>query len=142
MDFVGLSNVDVVKAVIAALAERDLERVLEFAAPEIEFIAVTSDYAGRTGPYRGHDGIRQYFRDVAEVWDELRRQRALAGAGRIGLDRLGMAGARRQGRSRAGICIGGGRRRGSGRRGYGPRLMRSRLICRASGTRSAHTAAA
>jgi ketosteroid isomerase-like protein len=69
---VGLSDVDVVKAVFAAFAERDLERVLELAAPEIEFIAVTSDYAGRTGPYRGHDGIRQYFRDVAEVWDELR----------------------------------------------------------------------
>jgi ketosteroid isomerase-like protein len=70
--FVGLSDLDVVKAVFAAFAERDLERVLELAAPEIEFIAVTSDYAGRMGPYRGHDGIREYFRDVAEVWDELR----------------------------------------------------------------------
>ena len=68
----GLSDLDVVKAVFAAFAERDLERVLELAAPEIEFIAVTSDYAGRTGPYRGHDGIREYFRDMAEVWDELR----------------------------------------------------------------------
>jgi ketosteroid isomerase-like protein len=69
---VGRSDVDVVKAVFAAFAERDLERVLELAAPDVEFIAVTSDYAGRTEPYRGHDGIRQYFRDVAEVWDELR----------------------------------------------------------------------
>jgi ketosteroid isomerase-like protein len=33
---------------------------------------VTSDYAGRTEPYRGHEGIRQYFRDVAMVWDDLR----------------------------------------------------------------------
>jgi ketosteroid isomerase-like protein len=69
---VGRSDVDVVKAVFAAFAERDLERVLELCASEVEFIAVTSDYAGRTEPYRGHDGIRQYFRDVAEVWDELR----------------------------------------------------------------------
>jgi ketosteroid isomerase-like protein len=69
---VGRSDIDVVKAVFAAFAERDLESVLGLLAPEIEFIAVTSDYAGRTEPYRGHDGIRQYFRDVAEVWDELR----------------------------------------------------------------------
>jgi ketosteroid isomerase-like protein len=69
---VGRSEVDVVKAVFAAFAERDLERVLELSAPDVEFIAVTSDYAGRTEPYRGHDGIRQYFRDLEEVWDELR----------------------------------------------------------------------
>jgi ketosteroid isomerase-like protein len=69
---VGGSDVEVVKAVFAAFAERDLERVLELCAPDLEFIAVTSDYAGRTGPYRGHEGMRQYFRDVAEVWDELR----------------------------------------------------------------------
>jgi ketosteroid isomerase-like protein len=69
---VGRSDIEVVQAVFAAFAERDLEAVLELAAPEIEFIAVTSDYAGRTEPYRGHEGIRQYFRDVAEVWDELR----------------------------------------------------------------------
>jgi ketosteroid isomerase-like protein len=69
---VGRTDIEVVQAVFAAFAERDLEAVLELAAPDIEFIAVTSDYAGRTEPYRGHEGIRQYFRDVAEVWDELR----------------------------------------------------------------------
>ncbi len=62
----------VVKAVFAAFAERDVERVLELADPEIEFVAVTSDFAGRTEPYRGHDGIREYFRDVSLVWDDLR----------------------------------------------------------------------
>jgi ketosteroid isomerase-like protein len=66
------TDVDVVKAVIAAFAERDLEGVLAHASPDIEFSAVTGDHAGRTGPYRGHDGLRQYFRDVAEVWDDLR----------------------------------------------------------------------
>jgi ketosteroid isomerase-like protein len=69
---VGSSDVDVVKAVFAAFAERDLERMLELCAPDIELIAVTSDYAGRTEPYRGHEGMRQYFLDVEEVWDELR----------------------------------------------------------------------
>jgi ketosteroid isomerase-like protein len=62
----------VARAVFAAFAERDVERVLELIDPEVEFSAMTSDYAGRTEPYRGHEGIRQYFRDVSEVWDDLR----------------------------------------------------------------------
>jgi ketosteroid isomerase-like protein len=63
----------VVRAVFAAFAERDVERVLELIDPEVEFTAMTNDFAGRTEPYRGHEGIREYFRDVALVWDELRR---------------------------------------------------------------------
>jgi ketosteroid isomerase-like protein len=66
------SDVDVVMAVFAAFAERDVERVLELIDPEIEFIAMTSDFAGRTEPYRGHKGIEEYFRDMARVWDDLR----------------------------------------------------------------------
>jgi ketosteroid isomerase-like protein len=62
----------VVKAVFAAFAERDFERVLDLVDPEVEFATVTSDYAGHTEPYRGHEGIREYFRDVALVWDDLR----------------------------------------------------------------------
>jgi ketosteroid isomerase-like protein len=62
----------VVKAVFAAFAERDVERVVELIHPEVEFTAMTNDFAGRTEPYRGHEGIREYFRDVALVWDELR----------------------------------------------------------------------
>jgi ketosteroid isomerase-like protein len=64
--------VTVVKAVFAAFAERDVERVLELIDPEVEFTAVTADFAGRTEPYRGHEGIRAYFRDVGLVWDDLR----------------------------------------------------------------------
>jgi ketosteroid isomerase-like protein len=62
----------VVKAVFAAFAERDLEGVLDLTDPEIEFTAVTADLAGRTEPYRGHEGIREYFRDVALVWEDIR----------------------------------------------------------------------
>ena len=66
------SDIDVVRAVFEAFTERDLEGVLAHADENIEFSAVTGDHAGRTEPYRGHDGIRQYFRDVAAVWDDLR----------------------------------------------------------------------
>jgi ketosteroid isomerase-like protein len=62
----------VVKAVFAAFAERDVERVLELIDPDVEFKALTNDFAGRTEPYRGHEGIREYFRDLARVWDDLR----------------------------------------------------------------------
>lgn len=66
------TDIEVVKETFAAFAARDLEAVLALAAPDIEFSAVTGEHAGRTDPYRGHDGLRQYFRDVASVWEELR----------------------------------------------------------------------
>jgi ketosteroid isomerase-like protein len=66
------NDVSVVRAVFAAFAERDLERVIDLIDPEMEFTTVTSDYAGRTEPYLGHEGMREYFRDVALVWDDLR----------------------------------------------------------------------
>ena len=62
---------DVVRAVFAAFAERDVEGVLAHAHPEVEFTAVTGGHAGRTEPYRGHDGLRQYMADVERVWEEL-----------------------------------------------------------------------
>jgi ketosteroid isomerase-like protein len=62
----------VVKAVFAAFAKRDLDGVLDVIDPEMEFTPVTADLAGRTEPYRGHEGMREYFRDVAVVWDDLR----------------------------------------------------------------------
>jgi ketosteroid isomerase-like protein len=65
------TDIEVVKAAFAAFAARDLDAVLALVDPELELIAVTGEQAGRTGPYRGHDGLRQYFRDVASVWEEL-----------------------------------------------------------------------
>ena len=66
------TDIEVVKGMFAAFADRDLDGVLAMADPEIEFAAVTGEQVGRKEPYRGHDGMRQYFRDVATVWEELR----------------------------------------------------------------------
>jgi ketosteroid isomerase-like protein len=66
------TDIDVVKAVFAAFAERDVEAALAHAADDVIFRPLTADYAGRTGPYVGHEGIRAYFRDVSLVWDEIR----------------------------------------------------------------------
>lgn len=65
-------NVQVIKAVFAAFEERDVESMLEITDPELEFLPQTNDLTGRTEPYRGHDGMREYFRDMANVWDEVR----------------------------------------------------------------------
>ena len=66
------TDIEVVKAAFAAFAARDLQAVLALSRPDIELTALTGAHAGRTDPYRGHDGMRQYFRDVAAVWEELR----------------------------------------------------------------------
>jgi ketosteroid isomerase-like protein len=66
------TDIEVVRATFAAFAARDIEAVLALAAPDIELTAVTGEHAGRIDPYRGPDGLRQYFRDVASVWEELR----------------------------------------------------------------------
>ena len=65
-------DIEVIKAVFAAFAERDVDGVLAYVAEDVIFSAVTADYAGRTEPYLGHEGIREYFRDVASVWDDIR----------------------------------------------------------------------
>ena len=66
------TGIEVVKAMFAAFAARDVDAVLALADTDIELTAVTGEHAGRTDPYRGHAGMRQYFRDVASVWEELR----------------------------------------------------------------------
>jgi ketosteroid isomerase-like protein len=65
-------DVDTVRAIYAAFAERDVERALEHIDRECEIhLEGTARMTGRTGPYRGHDGMREYFADVGRVWEEL-----------------------------------------------------------------------
>ena len=65
-------DVDVVRAIYAAFAARDLEAGLAHVAPDCEIVVEgTARRAGRSGPYRGHDGLRDYFADVERTWDDL-----------------------------------------------------------------------
>jgi ketosteroid isomerase-like protein len=68
---VGGADIKVVREVFEAFAARDIERIIALADPAIVFTAVTGGVVGRAEPYRGHEGLREYFRDMAEVWDEL-----------------------------------------------------------------------
>lgn len=63
----------VIRALFDAFARRDLETALTLLDPDVEFWPQgTAERTQRTTPYRGHDGIREYFADVGRVWDDLR----------------------------------------------------------------------
>lgn len=65
-------EVATVRAIYAAFARRDVEGALTYVHEDIEFLPQgTASRTGRTEPYRGHDGIREYFVDAARVWEEL-----------------------------------------------------------------------
>jgi len=65
-------EIEIVRAVYQAFARRDVEAMLDYVTPDCElYLEGTARVAGRDGPYRGHDGIRAYFADVARLWDEL-----------------------------------------------------------------------
>ena len=66
---------DTIRALYAAFGARDLDAALALTDPEVEFWPQgTAQRVGRTEPYRGADGLRAYFADVAAQWDELRVQ--------------------------------------------------------------------
>jgi ketosteroid isomerase-like protein len=66
------ADVEVVRRAYAAFAARDVDGVLALAASDCELhLEGTARSVERSEPYRGHDGVREYFADVARVWDEL-----------------------------------------------------------------------
>ena len=65
----GTADEEPVRRFADAINSGDLDAALEICAPEIEFRSVL----GISGhAYLGHEGIRQYFEDVASAWDEWR----------------------------------------------------------------------
>jgi ketosteroid isomerase-like protein len=65
-------NVQTVRKAFDAFVHRDVERALEIMDSEVVLRApVTQSIVGRDDAYRGHEGIREYFGDVAEAWEEL-----------------------------------------------------------------------
>src|SRR3954471_20634286 len=59
----GLSEeIEVVKAVYDAFARRDDKGITELLSDDCELhLEGTARLAGRSGPYRGHEGMREYF---------------------------------------------------------------------------------
>jgi ketosteroid isomerase-like protein len=60
-------RIEVVRRAMAAVSRRDVAAFIEDVAPDCELHPLMSVWPQ---PYRGHDGIERWFRDLAEVWDE------------------------------------------------------------------------
>jgi ketosteroid isomerase-like protein len=55
-----------------AFNSRDEEALRKLMSPEIVWDAPTAALAGRDGPYRGYEGLRNYLDDVDRLWEEMR----------------------------------------------------------------------
>jgi len=65
-------DIEVVRAIYAAFAARDLDAAVARLAEDCELhLRGTAARIGRTEPYRGHAGMRQYFADVQRTWEDL-----------------------------------------------------------------------
>ena len=65
-------EIEVVRAIYAAFERRDVEGALRYISSSCEFRATgTAQRLGRTEPYVGHAGLREYFADAAKVWEDL-----------------------------------------------------------------------
>ena len=68
----GEDPIAIVTEAFDAFARRDVPGMLAHCRPDFVLRSLaTSRAIDRTEPYRGHDGVRAYVRDVATVWEEL-----------------------------------------------------------------------
>jgi ketosteroid isomerase-like protein len=66
------SDIDVVRAIYTAFAARDIEGAIARLSPDCELhLRGTAALIGRTEPYRGHEGMREYYADVQQTWEDL-----------------------------------------------------------------------
>ena len=64
--------VRVVQAIYEAFARRDIEGALAHIREDVVLVpGGTASLLNREEPYVGHEGVRRYFADVAELWDDL-----------------------------------------------------------------------
>jgi ketosteroid isomerase-like protein len=63
-------NADVARRTFEAIGESDIDGLLELYDPDIEFLPLTGTRV-ESGGYIGHAGVRAYFEEVSEVWEEM-----------------------------------------------------------------------
>jgi ketosteroid isomerase-like protein len=64
-------NVELAGQVLDALGRRDLSRLIALVDPDIEWHSFFAELGDR-GVYRGHDGTREYMRDLNDAWEIVR----------------------------------------------------------------------
>src|ERR671917_617626 len=63
-------NVETVRKSFDAIRRWDVEGLLELYAEDVRFLPLTGTHV-ETGGYIGHSGVRAYFEEIADVWEEL-----------------------------------------------------------------------
>ncbi|RKQ86361.1 ketosteroid isomerase-like protein [Solirubrobacter pauli] len=65
-------EIETVRALYDAFERRDVDAMLAAISDDCElFLEGTARLAGRSEPYRGHAGLREYLADVERLWEEL-----------------------------------------------------------------------
>jgi ketosteroid isomerase-like protein len=64
-------NVEALRRGFEALSSGDLPRMLTFIHPDFE-VEIPSELSAEPDTYRGHDGLRRYFRTFEAEMDEIR----------------------------------------------------------------------
>ena len=64
-------NVEIVRGLYEAFARRDNESPFDVFDPEIEWEVRGFVATGMAGSYRGHEGVRTFWRRWLEAWSEL-----------------------------------------------------------------------
>jgi ketosteroid isomerase-like protein len=62
---------NLVERLFDAFNRRDAAAIDDLCDDGMEFYTVTAEEVGRSDPYTGAEGLRDYFDDVATVWEEL-----------------------------------------------------------------------
>ena len=67
-----VDEIEVVRGLYDAFERRDLDAMLAAFSDDAELhFEGTARLAGRSQPYRGHQGLREYLFDVERLWEEL-----------------------------------------------------------------------
>jgi ketosteroid isomerase-like protein len=64
-------NVEIVRRSFEAIADGDVDALLSLYDPAVQFLPLTGTQV-ESGGYRGHRGVRDYFVEAGEIWDEMR----------------------------------------------------------------------
>ena len=63
-------NVDLVTRWAQAFNERDMNALLDLTSPDFEFVPYLATLI-ETTVYRGHEGLRKYFKDADAAWEHI-----------------------------------------------------------------------
>ena len=67
----GTESKALIEGLYDAFNRRDMSAMEAACDERLEFFPVTAARAGRTAPYVGAEGLREYLEDVARIWEEL-----------------------------------------------------------------------